>query len=119
VEIRQVPAQENAMAINAIESVLAQIRAASAVAAGKAPSAPQAAGASTGFGAALKSAVDEVNASQQEARRLARDYELGAPGADLQDAMVAVQKANISFQAMVQVRNRLVSAYQDIMNMQI
>jgi len=67
----------------------------------------------------LKNSLDGVNNSQLEANRLARDFELGAPNANLSDVMISMQKANLSFQQMVQVRNRLVSAYHEIMNMQV
>ena len=49
----------------------------------------------------------------------ARDFELGVPDSSLNEVMISMQKANLSFQQMVQVRNRLVSAYHDIMNMQV
>lgn len=71
------------------------------------------------FSATLKSAIDHVNASQQEAGKLSDALAKGDPQANLTDVMVALQKAKISFQAMVEVRNKLVVAYQDIMNMQI
>ncbi|MFN7085469.1 MAG: flagellar hook-basal body complex protein FliE [Burkholderiales bacterium] len=71
------------------------------------------------FGAVLKGAIDQVNATQQQAGTLARQFELGDPQAGLQDVMVSLQKANISFQTMVQVRNKLISAYHEIMNMQV
>ena len=71
------------------------------------------------FGNALRQALDGVNQSQVEADGLARGYELGQPGVDLTRVMIATQKANLSFQAAVQVRNKLVSAYQEIMNMPI
>ena len=48
-----------------------------------------------------------------------KQFELGAPDTNLQDVMVSLQKANISFETMVQVRNKLVSAYQEIMNIQV
>ncbi len=107
------------MDVKAIDDVLAQLRAAAAVAAGKPPAAAAGATQRTDFAAALQSAVQQVNGTQQEAARLARDFELGKPDANLQDVMVSMQKANISFQTMVQVRNRLVSAYHDMMNMQV
>jgi flagellar hook-basal body complex protein FliE len=50
---------------------------------------------------------------------MAEDFSGGEPNVNLQDVMVNLQKANLSFQQMVQVRNRLVSAYQDIMNMSV
>ena len=71
------------------------------------------------FGALLKSAIDNVNATQQQAGKLSDSFEKGDPQTDLTEVMVALQKAKISFQAMVEVRNKLVVAYQDIMNMQI
>jgi flagellar hook-basal body complex protein FliE len=43
----------------------------------------------------------------------------GEPNVDLTEVMVAVQKASLSFQAMTQVRNKLVQAYQDVMNMPV
>lgn len=108
------------MKISAIDEVLVQLRAAAALAAGKAPqAAPGEPAGGVDFGTVLKGALDQVNGTQQEAGRLAREFELGNPGTNLQDVMVSLQKANISFQTMVQVRNRLVAAYQDIMNMQV
>ena len=71
------------------------------------------------FSEVLQRAIDLVNTNQQEAARLARTFEQGEPGVDLAQVMVAIQKANLSFQAATQVRNRLVAAYQDIMNMPI
>lgn len=73
----------------------------------------------TDFGQVLKQALDAVNANQTEAGRMTQSFERGDPGMDLAEVMVAIQKANVSFQAATQVRNRLVAAYQDIMNMPI
>jgi flagellar hook-basal body complex protein FliE len=67
----------------------------------------------------LKSAVDEVHSAQQEAKQLTEQFELGEQGANLQDVVMSLQKASLSFQTMVQVRNKLVSAYQEIMNMSV
>ncbi len=71
------------------------------------------------FGALLKSAVDEVHSAQLEAKQLTEQFELGQDNASLQDVVVSLQKASLSFQTMVQVRNKLVSAYQEIMNMPV
>ena len=99
-----------------MDAVLAQMRALAAQARGiEQPQ--QAAAAGTGFSAALGEALNAVNNTQQQAGHLAAQFERGAQGVELADVMVAIQKANISFQAATQVRNRLVSAYQDIMNM--
>ncbi len=71
------------------------------------------------FAAMLKSAVDEVNSAQMDAKQLTRQFEVGDPDVNLQDVVLSLQKASLSFQTMVQVRNKLVSAYQEIMNMQV
>ena len=80
---------------------------------------PAAAEGAPEFGAALKAALEQVNDAQQEAVRLQREFDLNAPDVNLHEVMVSLQKASLSFQTMVQVRNRLVSAYQEIMNMQV
>jgi flagellar hook-basal body complex protein FliE len=113
----------------AIDSVLAQIRSLSAQGAGQVKPAAQAvaglqpgnAGAVQGpaFGDLFKQGIDAVNNTSQQADALANAWERGAPGVDLAQVMVETQKASVSFQALAQVRNRLISAYQDIMNMQI
>ncbi len=72
-----------------------------------------------GFSSVLKTSLDQVNQSQQTATKLAQDFETGASNVNLTEVMVSMQKANIAFQATVQVRNKLVSAYHDIMNMQV
>lgn len=104
-----------------IDNVLAQLRAASATASGSASPGAAAAKdvAAVDFGQVLKTALDQVNNAQQETNKLAKQFEMGAPNANLQDVMISLQKANISFQTMVQVRNKLVNAYQEIMNMQV
>ncbi|MFA5913497.1 MAG: flagellar hook-basal body complex protein FliE [Burkholderiales bacterium] len=106
------------MDTSAIDNLLGQLRAA---AAGGSPHARAAAAATGGtdFAALLKHSIDGVNAFQVDATQRAREFELGAPNANLNDVMISMQKANLSFQEMVQVRNRLVSAYHDIMNMQV
>jgi flagellar hook-basal body complex protein FliE len=71
------------------------------------------------FSDALKSSLDKVNDIQQESQRLGKNFAMGDDSVSLSDVMIAGQKANISFQATIQVRNKLVSAYQDIMNMQV
>lgn len=71
------------------------------------------------FGSAFKAALDDINGVQKEAEALAKAYALNDPNVGLEETMIASSKANISFQALVQVRNKLVSAYHDIMNMQV
>lgn len=71
------------------------------------------------FATALKSSLDQVNQNQTKAVELGKNFALGDDSVNLSDVMVATQKASLSFQATVQVRNKLVSAYHDIMNMQV
>ncbi len=70
------------------------------------------------FGGALKQAIDSVNNLQQTASTSANDFVTGKEN-NLVKVMVDSQKASVGFQAVVQVRNRMVTAYQDIMNMPI
>lgn len=116
-----------AMDISNIDSMLAQLRAGAALAGGKAgPAGRVPSGGDTGseaggvdFATVFRKSLDQVNNAQQHAASLARDFELGAPEANLTEAMISLQKASISFQYTVQVRNKLVAAYQDIMNMPV
>jgi len=71
------------------------------------------------FAQVLQGALKDVSAAQSEARAMSREFSAGNPDVNLQDVMVNLQKASLSFNQMVQVRNRLVSAYQDIMNMPV
>lgn len=72
-----------------------------------------------GFGEVMSQAINKVNEVQQASSAMATAYERGVEGVDITDVMIASQKASVSFQAMVQVRNKLVDAYRDIMNMPI
>jgi flagellar hook-basal body complex protein FliE len=80
---------------------------------------PETPAAKSGFADALRASLEQVNNSQQQAQQLGQDFALGDDQVHLSDVMIAMQKANITFQAAVQVRNKLVSAYHEIMNMQI
>lgn len=72
-----------------------------------------------GFGVALESALRSVSASQNHSTHLQREVQMENPAVSLEETMVAMQKAQIGFQATLQVRNRLVQAYTDVMNMQV
>ena len=80
------------------------------------PVAEPAGGPAGGFGDALKSALDGVNASQAKASGLSAAYERGEE-TDVAKVMLARQEAGVAFEATLQVRNKLLSAYQDIMRM--
>jgi flagellar hook-basal body complex protein FliE len=103
--------------INSVNSVLAQIRALSAQASAQPQKAAAAPAASEGFGTLMKDAIGKVNQAQGEAAQKQRAFELGDANTDLSSVMLATTKAQVSFRAMVEVRNRVISAYQDIMNM--
>ena len=103
-----------------MDQILAQLKAASDLAAGGSkPSATVSTVSQADFGQLLKSAVDQVNTVQQTANQLSQEFVRGNQDVELHDVMISLQKANVSFQSMIQVRNRLVSAYQEIMNMQV
>ena len=99
--------------------LLAQMRALAAQAQGNTAHPAQGAENQTGFDDLLKKSIATVNDTQQEAAKLRQAFELGDKKVQMSEVMVAVQKASVSFQTMLQVRNKLVSAYQEIMNMQV
>lgn len=105
-----------------VNRVLAQIRSLGAQAASR-PAGPAATGAASGvsggFQSFLSDAVNKVNSTQSQAEQVRRAFELGDPNADLSRVMLAQATAQVSFKGMVEVRNRLISAYQDIMNMPV
>ncbi len=112
-----------------IDSVLAQIRSLQqqtkigaptlqpsqlAAGVGQAGGSPQ-----VSFASVMRQGLDRVNEAQTKAGNLATAFEKGTPGIELSQVMLESQKASVSFRATVEVRNRLVSAYQEIMNMPI
>ena len=72
-----------------------------------------------GFQQALNQALGAVSRSQTDATALQRQVQMDNPTVSLEQTMVAMQKAQIGFQATLQVRNKLVQAYSDIMSMQV
>jgi len=104
-----------------IDQVLQQIRTLSAQLHPEARVATPAAAPSgvSEFARLLHQGVDQVNQTQQRASALADAFERGATGVELPDVMLELQKASVSFRALTEVRNRLVSAYQEIMNLQL
>ena len=84
------------------------------------PRAQGPAAAETGsFRTAMADALKDVSSSQFEAQRLQRELTLDNPAVSVEQTMMAMQKAQLGFQATLQVRNRLVQAYSEIMNMQV
>jgi len=112
--------------ISALSSALQQMQAMSTQAAGGAGQVasgsvvPESGAASAGsFADALKSSLDSISSSQTKAVNESQAFEVGAPNVSLNDVMVDMQKANVGFQFGLQVRNKLVSAYNDIMNISV
>ncbi len=106
--------------ISNVDQVLAEMRRLTA-AAQSTPAGPDQVQPASGenFASLLKQSVDEVNSIQQTAGKLSSAFSAGDPNVDVTEVMVALQKAGVAFQAMTEVRNRLVSAYQEIMSMQV
>jgi flagellar hook-basal body complex protein FliE len=71
------------------------------------------------FSDALKAQLENVSNAQNQADDMGKRFAAGDDSVSLSDTMIAMQKASITFQATIQVRNKLVSAYHDIMNMQV
>ena len=109
------------MNVSNVDSLLAQMRAMTSVAQGGSIQAPSAAGAAGGvdFANVLRSSLDGVAQAQNQAQDMQKAFVLGDDKVSLSDTMISMQKANIEFQTTVQVRNKVVAAYNDIMNMQV
>lgn len=71
------------------------------------------------FQEVLKEAVRGVSDAQQSAQSKAQAYQLGDDKVSLEDVMISLQRANLAMQGMVQVRNRLVEAYREVLNLQV
>lgn len=102
-----------------IENMLSVLRSTATQAANKTSTTAAPAAGGADFSQVLQNSIDKVNQAQQQADRMAESFATGESNQNLHEVMVALQTASVSFQEMVQVRNRLVSAYQDIMNMQV
>ena len=100
-----------------ISPLTSQALAGFGTAAAQQPAAP--AGVDSGFAANFKTALKTVSQAQNEASQLQTQVQLGNPKVSLEETMLAMQKAQIGFQATLHVRNRMVQAYTDIMNMSV
>jgi len=102
-----------------IDAVLAQIRSLSAQTRPSAPAADLQGKGPSEFANILSKGIEQVNQTDMRANQLADAFQRGTPGVELPQVMLEMQKASVSFRALTEVRNRLVSAYQEIMNMQL
>lgn len=105
--------------LRGIESMLEQLRAVAGAAASQPGPVNRPADAQGGFAAELQRSLQRVSATQNAATAQAQAFELGAPGVSLNNVMIDMQKAGLAFQATLQVRNRLVAAYQEIASMPV
>ena len=108
------------METTGIDRMLSQLRTAQALASRSPAAKPEAkATPKADFADALKASLNEVSRVQNESAKASRDFTLGDPNTNLQDVVISMQKSTIAFQQAVQVRNKLVQAYHEIMNMQV
>nr|MBV6631175.1 flagellar hook-basal body complex protein FliE [Oceanococcus sp. HetDA_MAG_MS8] len=109
------------MSMQGVDGVLTQLRALQARSGEIAPAADKSTDSSESvdFQAALSDALNAVNDKQSEAKDLSTAFVQGNPDVEVADVMLALNKASVSFKTLAEVRNRLVSAYQDIMNMPV
>lgn len=98
--------------------LLTQLRAAAA-AARNTPAETPAAAEGVNFTAMLRESIGKVNELQQTSAGMKDAFTMGDPSVSLADTMIAMNKASLGFQMMVQTRNKLVEAYQEIMRMQV
>jgi flagellar hook-basal body complex protein FliE len=71
------------------------------------------------FGKSLEDALANLSRQQDHSQTMAREFQAENPNVTLEETMIAMQQSSLSFQAAVQVRNKLVTAYNEIMNMQV
>lgn len=111
------------MSFQTMNAVLAQInhqaQQSSAISRFSDIDAAQASGSPASFADILSNSISSVNKMQTDARTLSHDYLIGKPGVGLNDVMVSLQKSSIALNLGVQVRNKMVNAYQEIMNMAV
>lgn len=106
------------MSVPAIQTALNKMQALQSQATTQPQTAPQEP-AKNGFAGELKQSIERINELQQTAGSKTTAFQLGDPNVSLNEVMVAKQKAGLAFDMGVQVRNKLVSAYKEIMNMQV
>lgn len=108
------------MTINAIQNTLQTLQTVATQAAGVKASGSMAENASeSGFAGELKNSIRKINEAQSASTAKVKAFQMGDPNVALNDVMVDMQKAGIQFQMGVQVRNKLVSAYKEVMNMAV
>jgi flagellar hook-basal body complex protein FliE len=102
----------------AINQVLSQMRAMQAMARNESLSSIETTQAAP-FSELMSQSIDQVNSSMQESKATTARFEMGDPSVSLAEVMISAQKASIQFSGMTEVRNKLLTAYKDVMNMPI
>ena len=102
-----------------VDSMITRMQALAAAASGKPISIDNQAANGVDFSAVLKNAIENVNTAQNSAQAKAQSFTLGTSDTSLEDVIVSLQKANLSLQGMIAVRNRLVDAYKEVTNLQV
>ena len=104
-----------------MDQVIAQMRVMASAARGEGASGAAAQGVAgrMDFSALMQDSIDAVNASMMEAKVKASAFESGDPQVSLTEVMVATQRAGLEFRAMTEVRNKLLTAYQEVMSMPV
>lgn len=107
------------MSVQGMDQLLGTLQSMATQAANVSVKTPEATQGPSDFASLLQSSIAQVNEAQQQAQSLQNQFNEGSSDVGLQDVVLSLQKANLSFQTMVQVRNKLVTAYQEMMNMQV
>lgn len=102
----------------AINQVLSQMRAMQAMARNE-TSLPLESSAAAPFSELMSQSIEQVNNSMQKSKELTARFEAGDPSVSLAEVMINAQKASIQFSGMTEVRNKLLTAYKDVMNMPV
>ncbi|MDH5355528.1 MAG: flagellar hook-basal body complex protein FliE [Gammaproteobacteria bacterium] len=106
--------------INKVQNnLLSQMQALESMAQGQTLKLEQKTDETTSFSSMMQQAINQVNDTQMHASQLTKAFEMGDSNLDISEVMIAVQKSSVSFQALTEVRNKLLTAYQDVMNMPV
>ena len=107
------------MKLQSVDSILARMEALQSAARGEKAASPAALGGGVEFSTLMRDAVREVNAAQNAAQAQAQAFQMGDRSISIEQVMISMQQASLSFQGMVAVRNKLVEAYREISNLSV
>jgi flagellar hook-basal body complex protein FliE len=102
-----------------VDAMITRMQALAAAASGKPISTDSQATNGVDFSAILKNAIENVNTASNSAQAKAQSFSTGASDTSLEDVIISLQKANLSLQGMIAVRNKLVDAYKEVTNLQV